>query len=274
MQYASMISDYTTKRRKLKFYRGVMILIKRWALVLSVVLCLGNVSYSTELKVLTEDYTPFNYLENGSLKGFTTEIVQTLIKKTGVQIERNKILLWPWKRAYQTALEEDNVLLFTTTRTPQREKLFKWVGPIYPREQWVFKLKSRDDINVDNIQEAMVYKVAEVEDSANYQAFVKHGFLPGKNLITLSKGDSKIKMFLAGRIDLVSYIPLEAAYRLRELGKSYDIMKKLFLMSGEYKYYLAFSYGTDDEIVEQFQKAFDDMKHGGHYEKILKKYMK
>jgi len=251
-----------------------MSLIKRLTLVLVFALCMGHETYSTELKILTEDYIPFNYLENGLLKGFSTEVVQTLIKKTGVQIERNKILLWPWKRAYQTALEEDNVLLFTTTRTPQREKLFKWVGPIYPREQWVFKLKSRDDIKIANIQAAKSYTVAEVEDSANFQEFVNHGFLPGKNLITISKGDSKIEMFLAGRIDLVSYIPLEAAYRLRKLGKSYDLIEKLFLMSGEYKYYLAFSHGTDDEIVAQFQKAFDDMKHDGLYNKILKKYMK
>lgn len=94
-----------------------------WCIVL---LVSANIE-AVELNVLTENFVPFNYMENNEITGFTAEIVDILLEKTGIQPWRGKILLWPWKRAYQTALEEDNVLLFTTTRTPERETLFKWV---------------------------------------------------------------------------------------------------------------------------------------------------
>lgn len=228
---------------------------------------------AVELKVLTEDFVPFNYMENDEITGFTTEIVEILLEKTEIQPERGKILLWPWKRAYQTALEEDNVLLFTTTRTPEREDLFKWVGPIYPREQWMFTLKERSDTQITTLEEAKHYTIVEVEDSANYQFFVKHGFEPGKNLLTTNTWESKIKMLLAKRVELASYIPLELAYRLRQIGENYDVVEQLFLVSGEFQYYLAFSLGTPDAIVEQFQHALDAIKQDGTYQRLLEKYM-
>jgi len=61
---------------------------------------LGPIILRAYLKVLTEDFAPFNYVENDMITGFTVEIVEELIKKAGVSIERGKILLWPWKRAY------------------------------------------------------------------------------------------------------------------------------------------------------------------------------
>lgn len=227
-----------------------------------------------EFKVLTEDYAPFNYMENGELTGFTTEIVEILLEKTGIQPVRGKILLWPWKRAYQTALEEENVLLFTTTRTPEREDLFKWVGPIYPREQWVFKLKERTNIQIDSLEDAKGYTIVAVKEAANHQFLSKHGFEEGKNLLTTNTGDSKIKMLLAGRVDLALYIKLDIAYNLRQIGKTYDMVEPLFLASGDLWYYLAFSKGTPDEVVEQFQQALDAMKQDGIYNTLLEKYMK
>ena len=236
-------------------------------------LCVTDL-YAIELNVLTEDFAPFNYIENGKITGFSTEIVDRLLEKTGFQPVRGKTLLWPWKRAYQTALEEDNVMLFTTTRTPEREDLFKWVGPLYPREQWIFKLKERTDIKISSLEEAKRYRIVDVKNSANYQFLLKHGFEAGKNLITTNTWDSKIKMLMGGRVELASYIPLELAYRLRQIGKKYDKVEPLFLASGDLWYYVAFSKGTPDEIVNRFQQVLNTMKQDGTYNALLKKYMK
>lgn len=239
----------------------------------ALLLVCGAEGAATELKVLTEDYIPFNYLDDGELTGFTTDIVEILLEKTGIRPERGKILLWPWKRAYQTALEEANVLLFTTTRTPERDALFQWVGPIYPRDQWIFKLNARADIQIDSLEAAQRYTIVDVEDSANYQFLKQQGFEPGRNLLTANTWESKLKMFLAGRVDLVSYVPLELASRLRQIGRRYDLVEPLFVASGDLWYYLAFSRGTPVEVVEQFQQALDAMKADGTYDALLAHYM-
>jgi polar amino acid transport system substrate-binding protein len=38
-----------------------------------------------------------------------------------------KIELLPWVRAYNMALNRDNVLIYTITRTTERENLFHWI---------------------------------------------------------------------------------------------------------------------------------------------------
>lgn len=228
--------------------------------------------YAFELKVLTENLAPFNYVENGKVTGFSTEIVEQLLTRTGIKTVRGKILFWPWKRAYQAALEEDNVLLFTTTRTLEREKLFKWVGPIYPRQQWIYKLKNRTDIQVHSLEETKQYKFVAIYDSANYQFLLKQGFEPKKNLFTANTMGSKYNMFLSERIDLALFLPLEIAYWLKKNDKNVEV-EPLFLASGELWYYLAFSQGVPDKVVAQFQQALDTMKQDGSYELLLQRYM-
>ncbi len=249
---------------------GIKIVVCAWFAVL--LLCADT--GANELKVLTEDLIPFNYMENNKVTGFTTELVENLLEKTGIQPERGKILLWPWKRAYQTALEEKNVLLFTTTRTPERENLFKWVGPIYPRQQWMFRLRERPNIRVNTLEESKRFKIVVVENSANHQFFIKHGFESGKNLIITNTWNSKINMLVAERADLASYIPLEIGFRLKQIGRKSDLVEKLFLVSGDLQYYLSFSRKTPDDIVKRFQSELDAMKKHGAYQKILDKYTK
>lgn len=65
-----------------------------------------------ELAVLTEDFVPYTYESQGKATGFATEIVEVLLKKTGVRIEDSRIKVYPWPRAYDRALNEANVSLF------------------------------------------------------------------------------------------------------------------------------------------------------------------
>jgi polar amino acid transport system substrate-binding protein len=244
-------------------------------MLLSCLLVFGVLHEKVEagcLKVLTEDYAPFNYVEQGKLTGFSVKIVEHLIKTTGVCIERDKILFWPWKRAYQAALNEPNVMLFTTTRNPDRENLFKWVGPIYPREQWLFKLKARKDILITSLEDAKKYKTVATNNAANYEFLIKNGFEPGQNLITTNFADSKIKMFLSGRADIAFFMPIEIAFQLKK-RKSLQMVERIDVGQGKLYYYLAFNIKTPGEIISKFQNAFDAMKTDGTYETILNEYM-
>jgi len=226
------------------------------------------------LKVLTEEFAPFNFVEKGKVTGFSVEIVEHLIKKTGQCIQRDKILVWPWKRAYREALEQNNVMLFTTTRSAEREDLFKWDGPLYPREQFLFKLKANKNIKIKSLADARKYKALVTGRSANYEFLLKNGFEPDINLVVANHTGSKVKMFLSGRGDIAYFLPIEIAYLLKRRNLSYQTIERLDVGQGKLYYYIAFSKGVSDEIVEKFQHAFDAMKTDGTYETILNKYMK
>ena len=83
---------------------------------------------SVGLRIYTENSPPANYLAGGRLQGLSVEIVREILRRRNIP---DSIEMVPWARGYALALNQPNVALFSTTRLPQREKLFKWVGPIY-----------------------------------------------------------------------------------------------------------------------------------------------
>jgi polar amino acid transport system substrate-binding protein len=91
-----------------------------------------------DITYMTEDYPPSNYIENGVLKGVAVDVLKAVWKK--INSKEMHIQLYHWARGYQLALTKPNTMLFAMTRSPEREKLFKWVGPIYRGRYSLFTL--------------------------------------------------------------------------------------------------------------------------------------
>ncbi|MBF0280813.1 MAG: transporter substrate-binding domain-containing protein [SAR324 cluster bacterium] len=229
--------------------------------------------YAVEITVLTEEYAPFNYEENGKVTGFSTEIVEALMEKTKIYPVGGKIEMYPWKRAYRRALEEKNVLIYTMTRTKKRENVFKWVGPIFPREVWLFKLKGRNEIKSDTLEEVKKHMTGVTDGVASTEELLRLGFTKGENLEVVPSNLVNYRKFVNGRVDFMPTSELEMAFRLRNDGKSYAMVEKAYLLSGGLFYYLAFSKETDDRVVEQFQKAFEIIEQDGTLDKIKSRYL-
>ncbi len=244
--------------------------------ILSLLVCilLPVRSYAIELTILTENYPPYNYSEekNGRVIGFTTELVEAILKETGN--EHLTIELYPWKRAYMMVQKEPNILLFTMTRTKERENQFKWVGPVAERVQWLWKLKKRTDINIKTLKDAENYTITVVPDSAVYQYLVSQGFKDEKQLRPIYDGNLSTKIFLVGHDDLIFDTKLGMAYRLKLLGKSADLVEPVLALPSTGNYYLAFSLRTPDSTVSLFQEVLDNLKSNGTFNRILQKYTK
>ncbi|MDJ0884629.1 MAG: hypothetical protein QNJ48_10730 [Desulfobacterales bacterium] len=100
-----------------------------------------------QLLIPTEEWPPYNFMKDGEVVGLSTDLVK---KAVLARAEINcRLEVWPRKRAYTTTLKQPYTLLYTTSRTAQREHLFKWIGPLYPRQLHLFKLKSRKEIRID-----------------------------------------------------------------------------------------------------------------------------
>ena len=106
------------------------------------------------LKIYTEDSPPGNYSLNGKPAGMAVEIVREILNRLGEDVD---IEIVPWARGYGIALSRPNVALFSTTRLPQREKLFKWVGPLYS-QQWGFYAKRGSGLKIKTLVEAKKLK--------------------------------------------------------------------------------------------------------------------
>ena len=224
-----------------------------------------------ELTIITEEMPPYNYSdENKTAAGFSTEIVKELLRRTEIAIADGKIKVYPWARAYMIIEKNKNVLVYSMTRSEERENLFKWVGPIASRTIWFWKLKERNDIVVNSLQDAKKYKVGAVLEfsSANYMKSL------GFDLDLCTSEERNFKKLIANRIDMLTALELSAAYHMKKQHRDLNDLEKLVRLDDRYDYYLALNINTSDEIVNKLQIALDNAKKDGTYQKIKELYLK
>ena len=238
---------------------------KLMAAIAAIVLFFVPSVYSAELIILTENLPPLNYVKDGQLVGPSIEIVKEIQRRVG---SGDKIQVYPWARAYKMALEDENVVLFGTTHTKARDKIFKWIGPLATKRD-ILVAKKGSGINITDLDDAKkVRRIGTLRDDTRERLLKEHGFT---NLEPVSDEQLNAQKLILGRIDLWAYkIPglrtvcdlagvdhneLEEVYHLREIDVS-----------------IAFSHKTSDSIVQEWQKAFDDMLSDGTIMRIRRKW--
>lgn len=209
-----------------------------------------------ELNLLTENWKPYHYLENGVVQGQTVDLLVGILRKVGSRQGRDDIVVLPWARAYRQAQTEPNTLLFSTSRTPEREKLFKWAGPILKFESYFIGKKDRN-FTIRTSEDLHRHKVGVVIDSASAIYAKRHG-IPEENTTFNSQGILNIRMLAAGRIDFIP-IQWENFERLAiKAGVDPSDYEPVFL-ADTVRLNFAFSLDTPDWVVETFQAAFEDI---------------
>ena len=95
--------------------------------------------------LMSEEYPPYNMLENNKPIGVSIDLLEAIFKKIDSKLTKKDIQFLPWARSYNIIQTKKNTMLFSMARTKQREKLFKWVGPIGSS---VIALIARKDKNI------------------------------------------------------------------------------------------------------------------------------
>ncbi|MBL7176955.1 MAG: transporter substrate-binding domain-containing protein [Desulfobacteraceae bacterium] len=91
--------------------------------------------------IYTENYKPYNFEKDGKIQGIAVELLTQMLEKAGSSQTLADIKLVPWARGYDAVQKNEKTLLFSITRTEEREDLFKWVCPIktITEELWALK---------------------------------------------------------------------------------------------------------------------------------------
>lgn len=212
-----------------------------------------------DLEYITENYPPFNYVEGGVLRGEAVDLLLSATALSGNPIRARDISVQPWARAFHNALEGPNRVLFSTTRTPERERLFKWAGPIGSNHV-VLMAKKSSNIKLNSLKELERYKVGAIRDDVG-KLFLRELHLE-KSIITLGvQPDSIAKMLQSGRVDLWAYGESSAKDTLKKIGAKvadYEVVRVLKTLD----LYFAFSQDVPDKLVAEFQQAIDTIRGG------------
>lgn len=238
-------------------------MVKHLLLITLILLLSGTATKAAEVTVVTEEGA-LQFSKNNQVSGVATDLVRAVLDKVDTDYT---IDIYPWPRAYAMALTKPNVLIYSMTRTPQRESKFRWVGEIIPINYSLFRLKSKPQISPQTIEQAKQYSIGVINNGAVHKYFQRQRFL---HIHPVSNITSHVKKFASGRVDLIAL----NTTRLPHLCKSniidcHLIEPVITLPKISTGLYLAFSHNSDDKLVKQAQLAYTALKQDGTYQKIM-----
>lgn len=233
-------------------------------------LTLTSNAKAESLQLYLENFPPYNYAEGKQLKGINTEIIQKLCEHTAIECD---MTLYPWTRAYNLALNNNNAGVFSTGFSPERQNLFKWVGPLEASGTLIYRLKTRTDIELSDISQLRSYSIAIVRDTVTKQFMLNLDLVDEENFIEFSYLEEYLPLFFSGKVDLITGSKYTLPYILRELHYTSTLMEPIYSLGDSvYGNYLALNKNIDDAIVSKLNAALAKLKQEPEYQEIINKY--
>lgn len=221
-----------------------------------------------DLQIFTENYAPYNYEREGQAVGLSVDVLLAMFERLETRQSRSDIQVFPWARAYTYAKSGPNVMLFVMTRTPAREPLFKWVGPIIDTTVGVLG-KRRRDFRIHRPGDLRSYRIGAIHDDIGQLSLLEQGVRP-KNIHVVAVPRVAARMLSADRIDLWAYEKNVSLWYLREVGAVPQDYEMVYTLR-QSELYFALSPDTSDAIIDTLQTAFDAVKSSGTLDDIIQR---
>lgn len=214
------------------------------------------------LQLFTE-YTPPDIMRDGTrIYGISPDKVKEIMSRAGISYT---IEVMAWRRAYELTLRTPASCVFSTSRTPEREALFKWVGPLREVDWTLYGLANAP------------FRLAKLEDAkglriGGYAGDVRAQYLQARGFTVDTAGDnfSNPRKLVGRRIDLwVASIPLASGVLANE-GLADKIVPVLTFHTS--RAYLACNKGVPDDQVAALSNAMNEIVKDGTAAAIDRKY--
>lgn len=246
--------------------------MKKYLIILSLILNMSSPVAASPLPkfaIMTEDWVPYQFIEGSELRGISVDLMVEILKRAGSSQSRSDIRMVPWARAYRYLQTEKNTILFSMTRSSERENLFRWVGPLFRNTTYLIAKKDKN-IKITSPVDLQKYNFGTIIDDASELFLLRLG-LQKAGFIRNSDTRSNLKMLNRGRVDMVVSGWEAFASDADKLGLNQADFEKVYTVDSS-EVSIAFHKDTPNWIIQKFQKAFDDIKAEGVYDRILEKY--
>jgi polar amino acid transport system substrate-binding protein len=215
------------------------------------------------LHITTEHSPPSSMRdENGTIVGRATDKIRALMARTGTDYRIEQL---PWKRAFMMAQTQQQTCVYSTSRTPEREALFKWIGPTDEAE-WQFWGRADHDFTLNTIDDARKLRIGTYIGDARDEYLRSRGF----NVDAVSNDLVNPQKLLLNRIDLWA-----VSIRNGSPGPGqYEWSGKVvpLMVFHRVQVYLACNLSVPDQLVEQLNAALAELRRDGTLARIDRKY--
>jgi polar amino acid transport system substrate-binding protein len=244
-------------------------------IIMTLIILTVSISFAEKLPVfniMTEEWEPYNFEKDGVIQGVSVDILVLMLEKAGSSQGLNDIKIFPWARAYREIQEKPDSILFTTARTPEREYMFKWVGPIFEITSHFYALKKRK-IKIRSFEDLKKYRIGTLRDDATETLIINKTGMKLSDFDRAPKRVVNLQKVLSRRVDMTLMSRDAFLFTCKESGLNPDAFEPVFMLHKIVMYY-AFSRDTSDLVIKKLQSSLDEIKKSGTIDRIMKKYKK
>lgn len=220
---------------------------------------------------VTEDLPPLQIEHiNEKPTGALVDLIELLIQETQLDAE---IKIYPWARSYDLAMTTPNTFIFSMLRSEAREKQFHWVGKLFTIRSYLAALKTRNDIIINDIEDAKHYTVGSIRHDLAEDYLLQKGFEPEKNLYVSAKYPVLWNMLYSKRTDIAFTNSIVWKYEIEKAGLNPSKLKLVYEVPDfASDLYLAASLSTNKEVINKLKLGLESIKADGRYDNIMKKW--
>lgn len=216
---------------------------------------------------LDDTFAPMGFRDDkGNLIGFDVDLANEVAKIIGTTIEFQPID-WSMK---ETELNAGNIDFIWNgyTITPARQEMVAFTKPYLENSQIIVTLAGTDIATKADLAGKNVCVQAESSalDAINAEPDVAQSF---GELVEFSTNNEAFSDLEAGRSDALVVDEVLARFYMKQNGQEkYKVLDEDF---GDEEYGIGLR-KTDTELLKKVDKAFDEMRNDGTYDKIYQKW--
>jgi len=213
-------------------------------------------------------YFPFNYTENGEIKGFSVDVLNYFEAHSNYEFE---FIILPWPRAVHSVSQGEVDLLLTFFRNEEREKIYHFIEPSYGFEvNQLFALEKNNFEFNGQLEQLKPFSIGTIREYSYGEAFDQANYLKKFPVLT---EEILLKLLLRERIDIAISNPLYFKRMMSKLNVSSKV-KALTPYVALTPVYMVLSKKRKDaiEIKSVLGNITDQLKASPYYQELLNKY--
>ena len=230
----------------------------------------GRAVADKELVILSSNYPPHIYEENGVIKGLRVELLAELFKRMGYTYVPK---IMPWARAVTMIKVGQADGICSIWYKPEREAYLSYPKFPYVLEvQGIYQRAGTREIHYKSLLDFKGMKIGTIRGFAYPKEFMKSPLFKIETVATDKQNFIKLAM---GRLDIVIGDSVVGDYTIQQE----DLRDKVFRNKNNYDKgfwgYVAFSKKRPDakHLADEYDRVMKDLIKEGFYSKIFLKYL-
>ncbi|MCG7537217.1 transporter substrate-binding domain-containing protein [Pseudoalteromonas sp. OOF1S-7] len=216
-----------------------------------------------KLTIVTELSPPNQTWLNDQVAGVSTELVKAILDTAALEGE---FYMYPWARALNSARSQPNTLIYSMAKTPQREALFQWIGPVALFNLGFVTNQSPRKIQIKTLEDAKQYRLAVQREDVAAQVLHSLGF----EFIETADIQQSYRLLAANKVELVVDDPRYINAMAQTMNLPDNHFRYLLDIDAlSVRGYLAASLATPPELVTRLRTAYQKLVDTPLYRKAL-----